>query len=286
MAGLGESSEGPRSSRLPAVDGLRGLLALVVMFTHVKVVPGVHSTSWLVEWLLAQPANLATCGFFVLSGYVLTRSWEGRIGVFLARRFLRLWPVYALCLAIGYAIVATPPVWTQFFWYPLLTANSKPAIDPPIWSLCIEAWAMLFMPLIALAGRGRIWRAALLYALAVAASGYYVKFAFGEYFLVGAFLSRWDFHSRLLSSAGPQWLGRISYSLYLSHWLVFVLANRYFGGWGVVASIPAAFLVAWLVWRFVEAPSIRLSRRVDALGRAVKTRLVVGAADEASRALG
>jgi len=282
MALFSGSSE--RSARLPAVDGLRGLLALVVMLTHVKVVPGWHATSWLAEYLLAQPANIATCGFFGLSGYVLTRSWDGRFGVFLARRFLRLWPVYALCLALGYAIAALPPVWTQFLWYPLLTANSKPAIDPPIWSLCIEAWAMLFMPLIVWAGTGKQWRALLIFGLTVAASAYYVKFAFGEYFLIGAVLSRWEFHSRLLSSTVPQWLGRISYSLYLSHWLVFVLAERYFGGWGVVAAIPLAFLVAWLVWRFVETPSIRLSRRAGALGATLKAAIAaLGAEAKAPR---
>ena len=279
---MASPSSAPSSSnvgRLPAIDGLRGLFALVVVVNHVAQNLGSQA--------LFPAANVSVCVFFVLSGYVLTRGWDGRYGVFLARRFLRLWPTYALCLGAGYAIAATPPVWSQFFWYPLLTANSKPAIDPPIWSLCIEAWAMVFMPLIALAGRGRVWRAALLYALAIAASSYYVKFAFGEYFLIGAFLSRWDFRNRFLSAAGPQWLGRISYSLYLSHWLVFVLANRYFGGWGVVASIPVAFVVAWVVWRFVEAPSIRLSRRIDAFGRAVTKRIVtVGARDEASRAVG
>jgi peptidoglycan/LPS O-acetylase OafA/YrhL len=271
---------------LPAVDGLRGLLALVVMLTHMKVVGGGHVMSWLGEYLLAQPANIATCGFFGLSGYVLTRSWNGRFGLFLVRRFLRLWPVYALCLAAGYVIVAVPPVWTQFFWYPLLTANSKPQIDPPIWSLCIEAWAMLFMPLIVWAGTGKLWRALLVYGLAVAASISYAKFAFGEYFLIGAFLSRWEFRSALLASPIPQWLGRISYSLYLTHWHVFTLAHRYGGVWGVIASIPVAFLVAWLIWRLVESPSIRLSRRVEFLGGSATTGIVAPATAKASGAPG
>lgn len=279
MASPNSAPSSSNLGRLPAIDGLRGLFALVVVINHVAQKLGSQA--------LFPAANVSVCAFFLLSGYVLTRGWDGRYGMFLARRFVRLWPAYALCLGAGCLLEQTFPVWTQFFWYPILNANSKPAIDPPIWSLCIEAWAMLFMPLIALAGRGRVWRAALLYGLAVVASGYCVKFAFGEYFLIGAFLSRWDFHNRFLSSAVPQWLGRISYSLYLTHWLVFALANRYFGGWGVVASVPAAFLVAWLVWRFVERPSIGLSRRVGGFGRAVGRRFEgIRADDVAPRALG
>jgi len=93
-------------------------------------------------------ANFAVGLFFVLSSYVLTRSWEGRFGVFLARRVLRLWPVYALCLAAGYIIAGVPPVWSEFLWYPLIGPNDQPAINPPVWSLFLEVWAMPFMPLI------------------------------------------------------------------------------------------------------------------------------------------
>ena len=77
------------AARVAAVDGLRGLLAVVVLAWHVAAPFGL-------AWLLPA-ANLAVATFFVLSGYVLTRGWDGRYGVFLIRRFLRLWPVYAAC---------------------------------------------------------------------------------------------------------------------------------------------------------------------------------------------
>jgi len=251
-------------TRIPAIDGLRGLLALVVLGHHFIVRFG---GAW-----LFKPSDLAVVGFFTLSGYVLTRSWDGRFGVFLARRFLRLWPVYALCLAVGYAIAGVPPVVSQFFWFPVLTANAKPEIDPPIWSLCIEAWAMLFMPFFVWAGTGKPWRAVVGLVATYAAGYLYLKLNFGLFFIAGAFLSRWEFRERFLESAIPQWLGRISYSLYLSHWLVFALAWRLFGEIGLIASVPVAFAVGWLVWRFVEKPSIRLSRRVDALAKAWRAR--------------
>jgi peptidoglycan/LPS O-acetylase OafA/YrhL len=100
------------SARVTAIDGLRGLLAVVVLAWHVCAPFGIN-------WMLV-PANLAVGLFFVLSSYVLTRSWEGRFGVFLARRVVRLWPVYALCLAQGYIIAGVQPVWSEF---PLVSAD-------------------------------------------------------------------------------------------------------------------------------------------------------------------
>jgi peptidoglycan/LPS O-acetylase OafA/YrhL len=129
-----------KPSRIRAIDGLRGLLAVVVLAWHVCSPFGV-------AWML-DLANVAVALFFVLSGYVLTRGWDGRYGVFLIRRFLRLWPVYALCLGAGYLIAGVHPVWSEFFWYPLIGPNDKPAIDPPVWSLFLEAWTMPLMPLI------------------------------------------------------------------------------------------------------------------------------------------
>lgn len=239
---------------MPALDGLRGLLALLVFAWHFSERLG--STA------LFLPSQAAVCGFFILSGYVLTRSWDGRFGIFLARRFIRLWPVYALTLAAGYFIASVEPVWTQFVWYPVLSANAKPEINVPIWSLRIEAWAMLFMPFFVWAGSGTGKRA-LGAALATYAAGmFYLKLDFGLLFILGAYLSRWDFRNRFLESAGPQWLGKVSYSLYLTHWMVFAVAARHYGEAGIFAAPPAALLIGWLVWRFVETPSILLSREI------------------------
>jgi peptidoglycan/LPS O-acetylase OafA/YrhL len=94
-------------ARVTAIDGLRGLLAVVVVAWHVCVPFGIN-------WMLI-PANIAVGLFFVLSGCVLTRGWEGRFALFIVRRFLRLWPVYALCLAAGYIVAGVPPVWSEFF---------------------------------------------------------------------------------------------------------------------------------------------------------------------------
>ena len=76
------------------------------------------------------------------------------------------------------------------------------------------------------------------------------------------FCSHISWRNRLLESAIPQWLGRISYSLYLSHALVLKVFVHAFGAWGGVLAIPAALCIGWLIWWGVERPSIKLSRKV------------------------
>lgn len=245
-------------AHLPAADGLRGLLALLVLAKHFAERFGLLGLHW--------PSQIAVCGFFVLSGYLLTRNWDGRFGLFLIRRFVRLWPVYALTLAIGYGLANLPPEWTQFLWYPVLGPNAKPEINVPIWSLRIEAWAMLFMPFFVWATASGPWRLLAGLTGIALASAVYTKFFFGFLFLAGAAASRKEFRNRFLESACPQWIGSISYSLYLTHWLVFEFAQRCFGRIGLLGSLPLTFLIAWLVWRYVETPSIRLSRRFRARG--------------------
>jgi peptidoglycan/LPS O-acetylase OafA/YrhL len=254
-------ASGPPSGqgRVAALDGLRGLLAVVVLAWHVCAPFGVG-------WMLPL-ANVAVGLFFLMSGYVLTRGWDGRFGLFLARRFLRLWPVYALCLGAGYWIAGVQPVWSEFLWYPYIGPNGSPAIDPPVWSLCLEAYAMPLMPLIVWAGAASGLRAAFCMAAAAAVGLAIPQVSVLALFIAGAFLARVEWRNRVLESALPQWLGKVSYSLYLSHFLVLELAMRAFGPWGGVAAVPAAFAVGWLVWLAVERPSIGLSR---ALARAVR----------------
>ncbi len=83
---------------LRSLTGLRFLAALAVFVSHVR------------EYLLAGLAPLPLGGpavsfFFVLSGFILTHVYDGRLqhmGVrrFFATRLARLWPLHASCLAL------------------------------------------------------------------------------------------------------------------------------------------------------------------------------------------
>jgi peptidoglycan/LPS O-acetylase OafA/YrhL len=257
-AAVGEFN--PCVARTHAFDGLRGLLALIVVLWH--------ATSPIGLLWFAYPAKMAVFGFFVLSGLVLTRAWDGRVGVFLLQRIVRLWPTYAVCLAAGYVIAGAHPDWRQFAWFPLMVPDAEPRVDPPTWSLVVEAWAMPLMPLIVWCGSGSLARAWVAAIACIGAVWITASVAFQQYwlalsfFVIGALLARWSPRAAWLEAAPMQWVGKISYSLYLSHWLVFALARELFGPIGGIAALPLAFPVGWLVWRTIERPSIVASRRV------------------------
>ena len=251
----------PAPARLPALDGLRGLLAVVVALWH--------ATSPLHVNFFAIPAKFAVCGFFIISGLVLARAWDERPVAFLAQRAVRLWPTYALCLAAGYAFAGLAPHWRQFLFFPLLAPDAEPHIDPPIWSLIVEAWAMPLMPLIVWAARDRR-RAAFCFVVVTLIGlwlpdrGVQQLFLALGYFIAGAYLCRCNPRAGWLESAPMQWLGKISYSFYLSHWLVLAAAERLFGPVDALCAMPLAFAVGYAVWAMVERPSVLASRRVKA----------------------
>lgn len=67
------------SARLPALDGVRGLLAFFVAFAHYE-----HSCG---NNAFIPAARIAVIGFFLLSSYVLTVAWDGNFVTFLGKRF-------------------------------------------------------------------------------------------------------------------------------------------------------------------------------------------------------
>ena len=85
---------------------------------------------------------------------------------------------------------------------------------------------------------------------------------------------------RVLSAPIPQWLGRISFSLYLTHLPILVAFTYLFGdsNWALVAlvGIPVSLGVAVVFFRFVEAPSHRLAGRIRSLVDARYRRVYVG----------
>jgi peptidoglycan/LPS O-acetylase OafA/YrhL len=120
---------------------------------------------------------------------------------------------------------------------------------------------MPFMPFVVWAGTGSLWRAVLFMVAGVLLMPFIKPSFLLTVFIAGAFLSRAEFTNQFLESRIPQWLGKISYSLYLSHVLVLTIFANAFGLWGTVAALPVIFAAAWTLWFLVEHPSILLSRR-------------------------
>jgi len=88
-----------RGSRLAWLDGLRGIAALCVVYTHfgARVLPGVHA--WI--YRIFDPGLYGVLVFFLISGYIVPASMErkGSLRTFWVGRLFRLMPLFGLVIA-------------------------------------------------------------------------------------------------------------------------------------------------------------------------------------------
>ncbi len=139
------------SMRLPGLDLLRGIAALCVLGLHV-------------EWIYSlsprffAKSYLAVDLFFMLSGYVMARTYEPRMAQglaplrFLLARYRRLWPVMAIGCLIGlpklFIETSDPAVFTvaatlNLLLLPLPWRDLAFPMNIPAWSIFLELAANL-----------------------------------------------------------------------------------------------------------------------------------------------
>lgn len=93
------------AARLDGLEALRGICALIVLFGHAATLTGTAS--------LFIRMHLAVDLFFMLSGYVMARSYEAKLAAglsvqaFLVARLRRLWPTMALGVAVAAVLAAS-----------------------------------------------------------------------------------------------------------------------------------------------------------------------------------
>jgi peptidoglycan/LPS O-acetylase OafA/YrhL len=168
---------------LPALTGLRFVLALWVILHHLsgpgQMLDAPARALPYVLYALIRGGYLAVTTFFVLSGFVLARTyasteWTGksllRYGV---GRFARVYPVYLLSLAVVAPFIVadrTPGKAPLVAAHGLLVQGWLGHIpvnwNTPAWSLSCEIFFYLAFPLAALAIPRTNWRATLLLAAA------------------------------------------------------------------------------------------------------------------------
>ena len=164
-------------SRIAALDGLRGLMMIFVLFSHyVAEVP--HGFGFLaVGWV-------AVIVFFVLSGFLVGRLIIDKrdagnfLLVFYLRRVCRTFPTYFLTVALVLLIVSLLdgkpwvhgdeplPTWSYFAFAQNLFFLAQQSFGQhwlsPTWTLALEEQFYLVAPIVFLAAPRRFWVPALL----------------------------------------------------------------------------------------------------------------------------
>jgi peptidoglycan/LPS O-acetylase OafA/YrhL len=179
--------------RYEALDGLRGVAALTVMFGHFGL---------LLDLFWVHNGLLAVDTFFVMSGFVIAHSYGERLGrgmpawAYLYRRVVRLYPMYVIALLIG-AVVICYGTYTGAMEYQMADVLRSVALnvlyipflnaapihfevgqvfpaDPPAWSLFFEMLASgAFLLLFGLRLRILLLVSALCYVALIAAGLHY-----------------------------------------------------------------------------------------------------------------
>lgn len=158
---------------LPALDGLRALAILLVLWHHIyRWGPGDWSI-WKLPILRAS-ADFGFIGvllFFVLSGFLLFLPYARALvdggrwpsaRSFYRRRALRILPVYFVALAVLAALVTAAHAWRPWMAHgfvftallaqniSLSASNLVGVLDGPLWTLAIEWQFYLILPGVAL----------------------------------------------------------------------------------------------------------------------------------------
>jgi peptidoglycan/LPS O-acetylase OafA/YrhL len=156
-------------SRVPELDGLRGLAILLVLFFHVGILKPTPSGA-----LLDPVITFGWSGvdlFFVLSGFLIggilldNRDSERYFAPFYARRFFRILPIYMVVVGLFWLLWCIAPLrhdlvvhvgepmplagylsFTNNIWMAL--HNNMDVFLSPTWSLAIEEQFYLTLPLV------------------------------------------------------------------------------------------------------------------------------------------
>lgn len=190
LAGLTSTGTPRAVFRFAALDGVRGVAALLVVVYHLQA-----NGLFFANALTRNGALFVDC-FFVLSGFVIASNYQssirgaGDLARFMLRRFGRVWPLHAAVLAVMASfhvarLVAggisgelinpfTGDHSLDSLAASLLLVHSLGLYDdvvwnPPSWSISVEFYAyLLFAVLILLSGRWRALLAVLVICLSAA----------------------------------------------------------------------------------------------------------------------
>jgi peptidoglycan/LPS O-acetylase OafA/YrhL len=284
----------PKRGPLPALTGIRIFAAYYVVMLHTGAgYFGRHGAPGVVLRLLDK-GYLAVSLFFILSGFILVYTYQGKMSGpenivrFWEARFARIYPVYVLALVlmipfaktitVGQRFAVLTMVQTWIPWKPEMVG----AWNFPAWSLSVEAFFYLAFPLI-LIGLNRLrvaglrWLAGILLALIVVGNlsrpvgdwpdsaitlAHYIPLPVLRLpeFIVGMALG-----SIFLRIPARRYCGLISIGALLAAIFVLCLPSA---AWASLAVIPFAILIMSLAYQSGPVARVLSNRIIILLGSA------------------
>jgi peptidoglycan/LPS O-acetylase OafA/YrhL len=140
-----------QTERLPALDGLRGIAVLLIVYFHSMRLIGDHSLINGVLFQFTESFHIGVDLFFVLSGYLITsillreRRSENYYKAFYWRRLLRIFPLYYLTVLVLAFVVPKDLSLSDSPWYIFFASNIYivhhgfgHAMVSPLWSVAME----------------------------------------------------------------------------------------------------------------------------------------------------
>ncbi|WP_156363696.1 acyltransferase family protein [Sphingomonas sp. Leaf357] len=134
----------PAGGRFEALDALRGLCAIAVLFYHASFISALK---------LAPSAYLAVDMFFLMSGFVIAHAYEGRLlagkyfQTFLIKRYGRFAPMWLIGVGLGF--IATIPGnlhshdWLGGFIAVITALALMPSpTSPTLFPLSTQGWSL------------------------------------------------------------------------------------------------------------------------------------------------
>ncbi|MEL6906448.1 MAG: acyltransferase, partial [Planctomycetota bacterium] len=180
---------------VPELDGLRAFAVLAVLWSHLPAgALGSTVTALGEEYVVG---NVGVDLFFVLSGFLITRillvdrEREVPLRWFLARRFLRIFPIYYLTIAVVSPRLSSFETWASLSYtsnYAFIFHEEHGPLDHT-WSLAVEEhFYLLWPPLVAFLAPRASRRALLLGIVPLAVLSV----------VLGLALWDWDVHAQAL----------------------------------------------------------------------------------------
>jgi peptidoglycan/LPS O-acetylase OafA/YrhL len=193
-------------NELPFLNVIRGSSALLVLFFHffvffftqqemsaglINAEPLTLVDPFYMSYIESIPFNIGHLGvafFFLMSGFFIQPSLEkyNLVRPFLIHKFLRLWPTYAFCFALGLVFVflfahlredifpySFDHIFSYFFWTRDIFGYAY--IDGSVWSLEIQVKFYIFSALIWYFWRTRFLEVMTFSLLFLCAVGYILR---------------------------------------------------------------------------------------------------------------